>query len=41
MTRPRIYQENNVWYCKLNEIKTQGSTYYEAYLNYLLHKILL
>lgn len=38
MDRPRLYKENNVWYCIFRDFKAQGDTPIEAFLNLILHK---
>lgn len=38
MSRPKLYKSNNIWYCEFKNIKAQGSTAVESFLNYMLQK---
>ena len=38
MVRPKLYKQNNIWYCERKNIKAQGATPIEAFLNYFLQR---
>jgi hypothetical protein len=38
MTRPKLYKSNNIWYCEHKNIKAEGQTPIEAFVNYFLQR---